>query len=217
MLSLLAAFALVQVGARDDCRPVNTPNRLPTVGELFDSSALVNRRIGGTGPRPSEIRLGMVFPKPAGPPEVWVIDSGATLDAEATAALVQTALRADGAAPGTTFQLHLRDGSPIEVRIQQSILCPPVPLDSPKEAEPGVKITGGSGGAAPWQSWKAVIRQRIGADGVVQEARLQPGSGRPDVDRIALVPVYARRWRPATLDGRPVAVWFTNGRVEVAR
>lgn len=216
-LALFAALALVQTVAREDCRPVNTPNRLPTVSELVDSSALASRVIGVTGTGSPEIQLGVAFPKPAGPPEVWVIDSGATLDAEATAAIVQTALRASSAAPGTTLRLLLRVANPIEVRLQRSILCAPVPLDSENATPPGVKVTGGAGGAVPAYSWKAGIRQRIGADGVVQEARLQPGSGRPDLDRVALLPVYARRWRPATLDGRPVAVWFVGGRVDLVR
>ncbi len=38
-----------------------------------------------------------------------------------------------------------------------------------------------------------------------------------ELDRIALEPVRLRRWRPATLDGRPVAVWLVNGRAELAR
>jgi hypothetical protein len=51
----------------------------------------------------------------------------------------------------------------------------------------------------------------------VLDARLQPGSGKPELDRLALLPVFARRWRPATLDGRPVEVWFARDRAELAR
>ena len=46
------------------------------------------------------------------------------------------------------------------------------------------------------EGWNAVVRQRIGADGVVLDAR---------------------RWRPATLDGRPVEVWLVKDRADLAR
>ena len=200
-----------------DCRLVDTPKRLPTVAELVDSTTLATQVAEAAVTGSPEIQLGVAFPRPSGPPQAWVIDSGVTPDAQARlAALVQAALRTQGAPPGTTLRIHLRVTAPIGVRVQRSILCAPVPLDSARSTQPGIKVTDGARNAPP-QSWKAVIRQRIGPDGLVLDARLQPGSGHPELDRLALVPVYGRRWRPATLDGRPVAVWFGNGRVELAR
>jgi outer membrane biosynthesis protein TonB len=69
----------------------------------------------------------------------------------------------------------------------------------------------------PTQRWESAIRLLIDADGRVLDARLQPGSGRVDVDRIVLEPVFAGRWRFATLDGRPVKVWLVDGRATLSQ
>jgi hypothetical protein len=190
---------------------------LPAVAELIDSATLMGRLAAVPLDRSPGIQLGVAFPEPAGPPVAWVIDSGASPDERArVGGLVQAALRAGGAPPGTTLRVHLRATDPIGVEIERSILCSPVPLDATSATQPAVQVVSG-GRPAPNQRWKAVIRQRIGPDGVVLDARLQPGSGKPEMDRLALLPVYSRRWRPATLDGRPVAVWFANGRAVLAR
>jgi hypothetical protein len=183
----------------------------------MDSAGLTSRLVGDPLGGLPEVELGLAFPRPSGAPQAWVIDAGAMPDAGARLAeLVQAALRADGVPPGTTLRIHLRVVPSIGVQVQRSILCAPVPLDSGGSAQPAVQVAGGSRPAPP-QRWSAVIRQRIAADGVVLDARLQPGSGKPELDRLALLPVFARRWRPATLDGRPVEVWFAKDRVELAR
>lgn len=200
-----------------NCRRLDLPRRLPTVADLVDSAALARRLVGAPIGGSSEIELGLAFPQPSGSPQAWVIDSGISPDEQArVAGLVQAALRADGAPPGTTLRVLLRATDPIGVEIRRSILCSPVPLDAASATQPAVQVVSG-GRPAPDQRWKAVIRQRIGADGVVLDARLQPGSGKPELDRLALLPVFARRWRPATLDGRPVEVWFAKDRAESAR
>ena len=208
---------LVSPGVAPECRPLATPERLPTVEELIDSTALATRMAVEPVPAVTEIQLGVAYPRTSGAPEAWVIDSADSPDwGSRLAGLVQAALRADGARPGTTLRIHLRATPPIEVRVQRSILCAPLPLDSKGSAQPAVQVTGG-GRPAPPQHWNAVIRQRIGPDGVVLDARLQPGSGKPELDRLALLPVFARRWRPATLDGRPVEVWLVKNRADLTR
>lgn len=200
-----------------ECRPLDTPERLPSAGELLDSAALAIWIAEAPVADTSELRVGVAFPRPSGAPHVWLIDAGVTPEAQARlAGLVQAGLRPDGARPGTTLRIHLRVTAPIGVRVERSILCAPVPLDSSGSAPPAIRVSDNLG-YGPRQSWKAVIRQRISADGSVLEARLQPGSGKPEMDRLALLPVYSRRWRPATLNGHPVAVWLIDGRVELAR
>lgn len=199
------------------CRQLDLPRRLPAMGDLIDSAVLASRLGGAPIAGSPEVELGLAFPRPSGSPQAWVIDSGDTPDAGSRlAGVVQAALRADGAPPGTTLRIHLRVTPPIEVRVQRSILCAPVPLDSRGLAQPTVQVTGGVRQVPP-QRWNAVVRQRIGADGVVLDARLQPGSGKPELDRLALLPVFARRWRPAALDGRPVEVWLVKDRADLAR
>lgn len=206
---------LVQNGP--ECQPLDRPKRLPAAAELIDSTALAGQIALASGTVSGELQIGVAFPRPSGPPEAWVIDSGVAPDGLARlAALVQTALRPGAAPPGTTLRIHLRLGTPNRIHVQRSVLCPPVPMDSAGAAQTAYKVSEGSG-KGPAHRWNAVVRQRIGIDGQVLDARLQPGSGRADVDRLALEPVLARRWRPATLDGRPVEVWLANGRVELAR
>jgi hypothetical protein len=187
------------------------------MADLLDSGALASRLVGAPIAGSSEVELGLAFPRLSGSPQAWVIDSGDTSAAGTRLVeLVQAALRADRVPAGTTLRIHLRTTPPTGVRVQRSILCAPVPLDSGGSAQPAVHVDGGLRPAPP-QRWNAVIRQRIGADGVVLDARLQPGSGKPELDRLALLPAFARHWRPATLDGRPVEVWFAKDRAELAR
>jgi len=200
-----------------NCRRLDLPRRLPAIAELVDSAALASRLVGVPIAGSPEVELGLAFPRPSGSPQVWAINPDDTPDAGSRlAGLVQASLRADGAPPGTTLRIHLRADPPIGVRVQRSILCAPVSLDSGGTIQPAVQVTGGVRPAPP-QRWNSVIRQRIGADGVVLDARLQPGSGKPELDRLALLPVFARRWRPATLDGRPVEVWLVKDRADLAR
>ena len=214
--SPLLMLALAGAGPVE-CRSLDLPKRLPTVAELIDSAALAASFTGEPVILPPEVRLGVAFPRPAGPPQAWMIDSGVTPDAEArVAVLVQASLRRAGAPAGTTLRLDLVGTTPIGLRVRRSVLCDPVPLDSAISTQPAVGLVDGASPAPP-ERWRAVIRQRIGTEGQVLDARLQPGSGRPEIDRVALLPVFARRWRPATLDGRPVGVWFANGRSELAR
>lgn len=200
-----------------ECRAVDVPRRLPTLADLIDSTGLTIAIAGATLTESPAIRLGVAFPRPSGPPETWVIDSGGTSEAQARlATLAQAALHPNGAAPGTTLRIYLRVAATLEMRVERSILCDPVPLDSASASDPAYQVSEGDG-RVPRHTWKSGVRQRIDANGLVLDARLQPGSGRPDVDRLVLAPVFARRWRPATLDGRPVPVWLENGRAELAR
>jgi hypothetical protein len=187
------------------------------MAQLIDSAAFSIRLAGEPVSDLPEVQLGVAFPRTPGPPEVWVTDSAVTPDAQARLAeLVRSVLRPQGVPPGTTLRIHVRVTTPVTLRVERSVLCAPVPLDSPGSTQPSVQVIDGVRPALP-RRMNAGIRQRIGADGQVLDARLQPGSGRPELDRVALLPVFSRRWRPATLDGRPVEVWLANGQVELAR
>lgn len=79
-----------------------------------------------------------------------------------------------------------------------------------------VFVASGGAEARPFPQWKSRIQIRVGADGQVLEARLWPGSGRANIDRLVLQPVYLSRWHPATVDGRPVAAWLIDGRASLS-
>lgn len=214
MLLGLAPAALRAQDARS-CQPLETPKEIPSLANLLDSVALMGRIVESRVSDPPEFRIAVAFPQ-SGPPRTWLIEAGPAGEVSAwLSGLVHGMLRAGGAPPGTNVRLHLRIAAPIAVRVERSVLCAPVPLgDDPKL--PDFQLKEGNGSAPP-RTWKGVIRQRIGTDGQVLEAKLVPGSGRAEIDRVALEPVYGRKWKPATLDGRPVAVWFTGGRVELVR
>ena len=74
----------------------------------------------------------------------------------------------------------------------------PVPYDSAALMQVGIPT--GRGGDAQGQHWRSAVRLRIGVTGNVLGARLQPGSGRLDIDRFVLEPMFRGRWHPATLD-----------------
>lgn len=49
---------------------------------------------------------------------------------------------------------------------------------------------------------------RVGIDGRVQEVRLTRSSGSSLLDQTAIDTVRQWRFRPATVDGNPVAAWY---------
>jgi hypothetical protein len=200
--------------AAQDCQPVATPKRLPSLNQLLDSAALVAGITDGKAAGNGAIVLGLAYPERVGPPTVFGVEPSDSAEAGGDfQRQVLTHLRAKGAAPGTTLRLRLRP--PADFRVERSVLCPPIPYDSTSLMR--VAISSGRGGAVPVQRWKSAIRVLIGEDGSVLDARLQPASGRGNIDRLVLEPVYRGRWRPATLDGRPVKVWFANGRAELVQ
>jgi len=220
MLGLALVFEGATVGAfhpglaAQTCQPLDAPKRTPSLNQLLDSAALVADITAGQVIDTAGIALGLAYPERAGPPAVNAVEPGDSAKASGDfRRRVQALLRVGGAVPGTSLRLHVR--SPADIRVERSILCPPVSYDS--VALMRVAVASGRGGAVPLQRWPSLIRVLVGVDGRVLDARLQPGSGRADLDRIVLEPVFVTRWRPATLDGRPVKVWLANGRAKLAR
>src|SRR5687767_13785021 len=126
-----------------NCRRLDLPRRLPAIAELVDSAALACRLVGVPIAGSAEVELGLAFPRPSGSPQAWAINPDDTSDAGSwLAGLVQASLRADGAPPGTTLRIHLRAYPPIGVRVQRSILCDPVYLDSGGTIQPAEHVTG---------------------------------------------------------------------------
>lgn len=206
-------LAAVAASGAPECRPLADPKRLPSLGSLVDSAGFVAAlppSIDTAG-----IQLGLAFPSAGGSIAVFVIEPSDSAS-QALARRVEALVVPHGVPGGTTIRIRIRSAT--DIRVERSILCPPVPVDSavPK------RLTMAMGRVSSQEElallkWTPVIRMRIGIDGRVVDARLQPGSGRRDIDQQALEPVYQRRWRPATLDGRPVEVWFANDRVELVR
>jgi len=56
----------------------------------------------------------------------------------------------------------------------------------------------------------------VSADGVVTSVTILSGSGYPEIDRDYVTRAKAQRYRPALLDGRPVAVWVEAGTIRLA-
>ena len=51
---------------------------------------------------------------------------------------------------------------------------------------------------------------RVGTDGAVLDVRLRTSSGSPTLDRAAIDTVRRWRFRPASVDGQPVAEWYRD-------
>lgn len=208
-----AAGGTIQTGlAAPQCRPLDTPKRTPSLNQLLDSVALVAGITAGPVIDTAGIALGLAYPERTGPPIVNAVEPSDVASGD-LGRRVQALLRGGAAGPGTTLRLHIR--SAVDIRVERSILCPPVSYDSVALMQ--VAVASGRGGAVPSQRWPSAIRILVGVDGRVLDARLQPGSGRGEIDRIVVEPVFATRWRPATLDGRPVKAWLANGRAKLAK
>jgi hypothetical protein len=54
------------------------------------------------------------------------------------------------------------------------------------------------------------------ASGAVTAVTILSSSGYPDVDQALVWSIKARHYRPALLDGRPVAVWISDAGIRLA-
>jgi hypothetical protein len=213
ILALGLAAATGSPLAAQECQPLDTPKRLPGVDRLVDSAALV-AGLAAAGPADSaRITLTLTYPRRGGPPSVTVLGSGEGAEGSELRSRVEALLRPKGAPPGTSLRLDIR--SPTDVRVERSVLCPPVPFDS--TALMSVFVASGGAEARPLPRFKSNIQVQIGADGEVLDARLRPGSGRSNIDRLVLEPVFNSRWHPATVDGRPVTAWLFQGRASLSK
>lgn len=198
------------------CNPMTMPRALRGVDALVDSAGLVAQLAGVVGDPRLEltvsIRLGA---DPAG--FLVGVEAPTAVQAELLD-LVLASLRVVGSRVEAVRLVFLPGPTPV-LRLERSVLCAPESSDVGVVRTPVVvgRVTSTSAAPRSMPSPRPVrTRIRISAAGLVQAVEIVEGSGVPEIDRSIMDTVRRQRYQPALLDGRPVEVWLTNGRVELA-
>jgi hypothetical protein len=120
------------------------------------------------------------------------------------------------------FRLRLASTPIAFVSLERSVLCAPLSTGGtlPRGAVVGeVRVRSSGPGALPpsINARQVTPRIKIDSTGEVREINIGAGSGIPEVDRSIRETLMSQRYLPATLDGRPVAVWVFKGKPELIR
>ena len=95
---------------------------------------------------------------------------------------------------------------------------PPAPAPAPVRAGPRLDASWSGNAPPPYPSMARRLGEegevqldvRVGPDGAVVDVRLKKSSGSQLLDQTAIDTVKKWRFRPATVDGQPVAEWYYN-------
>ena len=197
---------------RRGCKPLAEPKELPGVDALFDSSALVAILPVGDTAGPTEDVLTIVT---GSKPRIYVNDSAATrFDAAATDQVIKT-LRSSSKSAAPAFRLRVTPGKPLGLTIERPQFCAPDTVGDPI-VKTSVTTVQRAGTPRP-QPRPVTPRIKIGVNGEVLDVVLGNGSGMPELDRALEQSIRSQQWRPALLDGHPIVVISTAGKIEIVR
>jgi len=197
-----------------DCQPLAQPKKLPALDAVLDSAGLLSR-IRATDSAASELLVSVFL---AAPPDGSVLEGSAPA-ASAQRALreVLASLREPSKAAPAGFRVRVRFGPAPTLGLERSVLCAPQALETGGNAGDPVMVRRVESGSRPASERGRQITPtyRIDALGRVLSVDLGSGTGVPELDRAIREAAVARRYRPATLDGRAVEVKLSGTRVEL--
>jgi hypothetical protein len=201
--------------AQVECRVLEEAKAIPAVDALVDSAALVAGMPSADTAGPHE----MVFTILTGArPLAYNVDSTVTHTVSAEAAEQLLARIRPGSrsfAPAFRMRVVLGDGARLaSLSVEKSVLCPPEMVG---QASPINFRVPAAAGSPPPKPRPVTTRLLIAATGRVVRVDIGLGSGSADIDRALRDGLVRNTYRPATLDGRPIDVWLTRDRVEIAR
>jgi hypothetical protein len=212
LLLAIPAAAAPQAVANGTCKPLADPRKLPELDALFDSAVLTASLPATDDSSPAELWISV---RPGENADAFVIDESAAGPwATATVTQVLASLRKGARVEMPSFRLRVVPGAAAQLSIDRSILCNPEAQGSPAPVRMTRAVVPGQ---TPPRPRSVSPRIRIGPSGDVRRVDLGSGSGDRELDRLMEESLRRVRYRPATLDGRPVEVWLTGTRVEIAR
>lgn len=203
-----------------ECKPLKEPEKLPALAQVIDSAGLLTNLPTWVPLAGQEVILSLA-PGSSKAPAVRLLSPAVPPDsARHVADLVRSLLRPVASVDAPSIRIHISSAPEPSARLERSVLCGPVRI------QPASGVTHSTwripADIAEWQrrrleTWRPTVSLLVGTDGRVVDARAQPSSGIPDVDRSLLAPFRDHRYTPALLDEIPVEVWVTGSRVKLAR
>jgi TonB family protein len=190
------------------CGVLPALERLPPLDAVVDSAAFGAKLVAASRlVRPGEILMALHFDADGQLVNTILLETDFAADTADMYAAVAASLarrRALGEFHGLRLRVHTRD--PVSVTLEHSEYCAPQehPVMSSRQLR---EVINDQELPAITTSGRWTIRVRVGANGKVLETRLVESSGSRVIDDLMLRDAESLRFRPATLDGLPVAVW----------
>jgi TonB family protein len=215
--SNLTAGAVAMPADSEDCRPLAEPKRLPEPALVLDTAGLFARLETVAPISPGDVAVSMLW---SDHPEGYLLGE---LPRPPWHNIVLEHLLASVRPPpqheSLAVQVHMQVRPSRTVRLARAILCAPQAVEdlnvSPASGAGRGKTVAPSStpGVHPH---RVRTKMLVSASGAVTAVTILSSSGYPDVDQALVWSMKARRYRPALLDGRPVAVWISDAGIRLA-
>lgn len=198
------------------CRPFSEPKRLPDPSVVLDTAALFVRLDSVGAASPGEVAVSMLW---SDQPEGYLLGEpphppwhNIVLE------LLLASLRPAPKHASMAVQVHLQVTPTRTVRLERAILCHPQAVEGQNfDPPPGVGLRPFAPSPIPgYQPQRVRTKALIDASGAVTAAAILTSSGYPEIDHIFLQRIKGQHYRPALLDGRPVAVWVSDRGIRLA-
>jgi TonB family protein len=201
ILLVLAGLATAP-GDSARCRPLSEPKRLPEPSLVLDTAALFVRLDSVAAVSPEDVAVSVLW---SDKPEAYLFGERPHPPWHNVALeLLRASLRPAPEHSSMAVQVHLQVAPNRRLRLARAILCEP-------QAVEGRRIKAVAPSPIPgYQPKRVRTRVLVSPSGAVTAVRILTSSGYPDIDQVLIQSIKARHYRPALLDGRPVAVWISD-------
>jgi hypothetical protein len=199
------------------CRRLSEPKRLPEPSLVLDTAALFVRLDSVGAVSPGDVAVSMLWSdKPEGyllgepPHPPW---HNIVLE------LLLASLRPAPKHASMAVQVHLQVAPTRTVRLEHAILCDPQAVEGQNVSPPfGVgRVRPFAPSPIPgYQPQRVRTKALVNLNGAVTAVTILTSSGYPEIDQVLVQSIKAQHYRPALLDGRPVAVWISGRGIRLA-
>ena len=211
------AVAAAMAADSAPCRPLSEPKHLPEASVVLDTAAVFARLDSVAPVSPSDVAVSMLW---SDHPEGYLLGE---LPHPAWHNIVLEHLLASlRPAPNhasLAVQVHLQLGPNRRIRLEHAILCDPQAVEGQNVDAPfGVgRVKPFAPSPIPgYQPQRVRTKILINASGAVTAVTILTSSGYPEIDHVLVQSIKAQHYRPALLDGRPVAVWISDRGIRLA-
>lgn len=215
---LLVPLAPLAGQSNDDeagrrCVDITSKKKLPPLASVLDTVLLMDRLAAVSPGTVAPMLVALVFAKDSARATVRWIDPATGADTVANL-LASSAIRPEGTGPWAA-RLRIRPGTRQVFALAPARYCPPVILSGSGVVMRTVQIQPTDRRPLGGRPIRQAAEVAVSATGGVTEVRLLRRSGIGDLDDGFLRTLRTVAFRPALLEGMPVAGWYRTDGVVV--
>jgi TonB family protein len=200
-----------------NCRPLSEPKRLPEPSLVVDTAGLFAHLEAVAPVSPGDVAVSMLW---SDHPEGYLLGELPHPPwHDIVLEQLLASLRPVAKHASLAMQVHLQVGPNRTIRLARSILCGPLAVEGQNVSPPfGVgRVKAFAPSPIPgYQPQRVRTRMLVDGSGAVTAVSILSSSGYPEIDQALMQSMKAQHYRPALLDGRPVAVWISDRGITLA-